>query len=176
MIKGERINLRAVEPYDRDLMYAWENDTRNWHVSGTLSPFSKHTVDEFLKNAKEDIYTSRQLRLAIDLNEHPQPRTIGYIDLFDFEPPHRRAGVGVLIGEQSDRGKGLATESLQLLCGYAKDVLNLHQLYCHIHQDNHSSIKLFTKAGFVPCGELKDWTFVSGQWKHVGVFQKLLNP
>ncbi|MFM7053932.1 MAG: GNAT family N-acetyltransferase, partial [Bacteroidota bacterium] len=72
--------------------------------------------------------------------------------------------------------KGLATESLQLLCGYAKDVLNLHQLYCHIHQDNHSSIKLFTKAGFVPCGELKDWTFVSGQWKHVGVFQKLLNP
>ncbi|MFZ9943166.1 MAG: GNAT family N-acetyltransferase [Bacteroidia bacterium] len=176
MIKGNRITLRAVEPYDRENMYAWENDMRNWHVSGTLSPFSKQTVDEFLQNAKEDIFTTRQLRLAIDVSESAKPRTIGYIDLFDFEPPHRRAGVGVLIGQNHDRGKGYAAESLELLCDYAKNVLNLHQLYCHIHHDNLNSIRLFTKAGFSNCGDLKDWTFHSGQWKSVGMYQKLLNP
>jgi diamine N-acetyltransferase len=174
MITGKHVSLRALEPHDRDLMYSWENNMENWPVSGTLSPFSRQTMDEFLRNAKDDIYTTRQLRLAIDVNNPVPQRTIGYVDLFDFDPPHRRAGVGILVGDTKERGKGYAFETLQLLSTYAKNVLNLHQLYCHIHADNLPSIRLFTKAGYAQCGELKDWTQVAGQWRHVGVYQNLL--
>lgn len=173
-MNGNNISLRALEPHDRDIMYAWENNVDHWPVSGTLSPFSRQTMDEFLRTAKDDIYTTRQLRLAIDVNHTLPKTTIGYVDLFDFDPPHRRAGVGILIGDTKFRGKGYAFETLQVLSAYAKNVLNLHQLYCHIHCDNHPSIRLFQKAGYTQCGELKDWTQVAGKWRHVGVYQKLL--
>jgi diamine N-acetyltransferase len=174
MITGKNVSLRALEPHDRDIMYAWENKVENWPVSGTLAPFSRHTMDEFLKNAKDDIYTTRQLRLAIDLNSQIARPTIGYVDLFDFDPPHRRAGVGILVGDTEARGKGHAFETLQLLSAYAKNVLNLHQLYCHIHSDNLPSIRLFKKAGYTQCGELRDWTQVAGTWRNVGIYQNLL--
>lgn len=39
-LEGRTTRLRALEPGDIDLMYAWENDTAVWSVSGTLAPFS----------------------------------------------------------------------------------------------------------------------------------------
>src|SRR5687768_497329 len=105
MIKGKKIILRALEPSDINLMYEWENDTDIWPVSGTLSPFSRHTMEQFVKVAHQDIYTNKQLRLAIEVrngkaNAH---NTIGYLDLFDFDPAHLRAGVGILVGRKEDR-------------------------------------------------------------------------
>ena len=100
MIYGKKIFLRAIEPSDTELMYRWENDISIWPVSGTLTPFSRHTVEQFVSMAHQDIYTNKQLRLAIDKAgsaENP-PVTVGYIDLFDFEPAHLRAGVGMQIG------------------------------------------------------------------------------
>ena len=39
-LEGRTTRLRALEPGDIDLMYAWENDTAVWSVSGTLAPLS----------------------------------------------------------------------------------------------------------------------------------------
>lgn len=177
MIYGKKIFLRAIEPSDTELMYRWENDISIWPVSGTLTPFSRHTVEQFVSMAHQDIYTNKQLRLAIDKTGTTEnaPVTVGYIDLFDFEPAHLRAGVGILIGDQTDRRQGFALEALQLVSDYAFRVLHLHQLYCHIHVNNEPSIKLFSAAGFTCSGELIDWTLSNGSWVNVYIMQKL-NP
>lgn len=177
MIYGKKVFLRAIEPSDTDLMYRWENDISIWPVSGTLTPFSRHTVEQFVSMAHQDIYTNKQLRLAIDKSgDADNPGlTVGYIDLFDFEPAHLRAGVGILIGDQTERRRGYALEALQLVSDYAFRVLHLHQLYCHIHVNNEPSIKLFSAAGFTCSGELTDWTLSNGNWVNVYVMQKL-NP
>ena len=147
MIQGKKILLRSLETADINLMYEWENDTSIWPVSGTLTPFSRYTMEQFVKLAHQDIYTSRQLRLAIDRKINDQnTETVGYIDLFDFEPAHMRAGVGILIAKKDFRRKGFALESLQLLSGYAFNILHLHQLYCHVHVNNEASIRLFSSA------------------------------
>lgn len=177
MISSSHITLRALEPADVEKMYQWENDPSVWPVSGTVVPFSRYTMEQFVTNSQHDIYTSKQLRLAIDKKDHPliSGLTIGYIDLFDFDPSHLRAGVGILIGETGERRKGYARESLQLLSKYAFSTLHLHQLYCHIHADNESSIRLFNAAGFVVSGELKHWSLINGTWKNVFLLQKI-NP
>ena len=92
--------------------------------------------------------------------------------MFDFDPHHRRAGVGILI-EDSARRKGFASEALQLLIEYCFDLLNLHQLYCSIEHDNKESIGLFTKAGFEACGKRRDWFFRNESWKDELLFQFL---
>lgn len=174
MIRGTTVILRAMEPQDVDLMMIYENDTEIWPVSGTLVPYSRYTLDQFYKNAVQDIYTARQLRLAIELiKESHRGQTIGYVDLFDFEPQQRRAGVGILIGDKNERSKGYATEALKLLCKYSFDILNLHQLYCHIDNDNIISLQLFEKVGFTKCGELKEWIVFDGKWRDVTMMQLL---
>ncbi len=176
MIRGNSVILRAMEPQDVDLMMIYENDTEIWPVSGTLVPYSRFTLEQFYKNAVQDIYTARQLRLAIELiKEAHRGQTIGYVDLFDFDPQQRRAGVGILIGDKTERNKGYATEALKLLCKYSFDVLNVHQLYCHIDNDNEVSLHLFEKAGFKKCGLLRDWILFDGRWRDVNMLQ-LLRP
>jgi diamine N-acetyltransferase len=78
MINGKNILLRALEPSDIDLMYEWENDTDFWPVSGTLTPFSRYTMEQFVKGA-QDIYVNKQLRLAIDKNRSRKSRRNGRI-------------------------------------------------------------------------------------------------
>jgi diamine N-acetyltransferase len=175
MINGKNIVLRALEPSDIDLMYAWENDSDIWPVSGTLTPFSRHTLEQFVNVAHQDIYTNKQLRLAIETKhaDKKQNRTIGYLDLFEFDPAHLRAGVGILIADKESRRKGFALESLNLLSGYAFKVLHLHQLYCHIHVNNEPSIRLFSAAGFKCNGEFTDWTLSNGSWVNVYFMQKV---
>lgn len=169
MLKGASLKLRAVEPKDLDVMYQWENDSENWKVSGTVSPFSKYTLEEYIKSCENDIYSNRQLRLAIDLND--VTKTIGYIDLFEFDPQHRRAGVGILIGDKSERKKNYAKEALHLLINYAFNSLNLHQIFCNIPVTNRASLRLFTNAGFKESGILKDWIMSQGEWEQVIIMQ-----
>lgn len=177
MIRGNSIRLRALEPKDVDIMMIYENDADIWPVSGTLVPYSRYTIEQYYTHAQQDIFTTRQLRLAIEiLSELPEPGvTIGYIDLFDFDPQHRRAGVGILIGEKEQRRKGYATEALRLLVNYAFNTLNLHQLHCHIEMNNDASMRLFSSCGFRVCGVLRDWIVFDGKWHSVSQLQ-ILRP
>lgn len=173
MIRGLSVILRALEPKDVDLMMIFENDTEVWPVSGTLSPYSKYTLEQYYKNSTQDIYTSRQLRLAIELiTEVSSPGiTIGFIDLFDFDPQQRRAGIGILIGDKEHRRLGYALESVSLMVKHCFDTINLHQVYCHIENANEASLRLFARAGFRTCGVLREWIAYNGIWHDVTMMQ-----
>jgi diamine N-acetyltransferase len=172
---GENLLLRAPEPADIDIIFRWENDMRIWQISNTLVPYSRFAVEQFVLNTDNDIFSTKQLRLMIDLHSaQPDTATVGIIDLFDFDPHHKRAGVGILIDEGS-RQKGFATEAMKLLINYGFNTLNLHQLYCTIEQDNLESIRLFTRVGFSNCGHKREWLYRNGQWTDVYMFQLLNN-
>jgi diamine N-acetyltransferase len=157
ILENSNITLRALEPEDLDVLYRWENDPSIWHLSGTVVPYSRFLLKQYLENAQKDIFELKQLRLIIELNREKRP--VGAIDLFDFDPYHRRAGIGILIADDSDRGKGYAREALDTLMKYSFDVLKLHQLWCNIASWNSKSMRLFTSAGFQVVGEKKEWLF-----------------
>jgi diamine N-acetyltransferase len=161
-LKKGNISLRAIEPSDIDLLYVWENDPENWNVSSTQTPFSKFVLEQYITSSHEDIYTAKQLRLIITEDEN---KAIGSIDLFDFDPNHLRAGIGILIAHKEDRRKGYASTALDLLINYCFEILNLHQLYCNVTTDNESSILLFQKHGFQITGIKKDWIREGSKYK-----------
>ena len=41
-LENDTIRLRALEPEDLDLLYAWENDTSLWEFGSTLVPYSRY--------------------------------------------------------------------------------------------------------------------------------------
>ena len=100
----------------------------------------------------------------VDKKENGNLITIGTIDLFDFDPVNKRAGIGIMIIKQDQR-KGYATEALQMLINYCFNTLKLHQVYCNIIADNLASMNLFKKAGFTVAGIKKEWILAGNLWK-----------
>jgi diamine N-acetyltransferase len=171
MLKAQNIYLRTIEPRDAALMLEWENNPENWAVSNTLVPFSEHLILQYV-NSAQDIFETKQLRFIICLQEDDKP--IGTIDLFEYDPLHRKAGIGVLIDEVNERKKGYASEALKLMIKYSFERLDLHQLFCNIFESNEQSIKLFENNNFVKKGEKIDWVRLEGKWE-TELFYQLIN-
>jgi diamine N-acetyltransferase len=169
-LKGRNIYLRALEPDDLDFLYQLENNTEVWEVSGTLTPYSKKVLQLYLDNAHRDIYEVKQLRLCVC---NTKDKVIGLVDIFDFDPSNARAGVGIIILDEQDRGKGAGKEALELVIEYCFTILNLHQLYANILDANEPSKRLFQKLGFESVGVKKDWLLINGEFKNEVLYQKI---
>ena len=165
---GENINLRALEPEDLDFLHSIENNELFWEVSHTQTPFSRYVLKQYLENAHLDIYKTNQLRLLIE--DTSNKKQVGMIDLFDFNPQHKRAGIGILIHPYY-QNRGLASKALSLLINYSFNYLNLHQLYANITSDNKKSLALFKKHNFSEVGIKKDWILSKGKYKDEILFQ-----
>jgi diamine N-acetyltransferase len=168
-LKSDTILLRALEQTDLDLLYELENDESVWEVSNTTTPYSKFVLKHYLDNAHRDIYEVKQLRLVICLSESKKP--IGFVDLFDFEPKHNRAGVGIVIFDRDERNKGYASDALKMIADYSFTHLKLHQLFANISEGNNVSIQLFEKLGYVLAGTKKDWINSEKGYKNELLYQ-----
>lgn len=171
-LKGKNIYLRALEPEDLEFIYAIENDESVWEISNTQTPYSRFLIKQYLEQAHKDIFEVKQLRLVIS---NYNDDTLGLIDLFDFDFKNKRAGVGILVKDATNRKKGYGSEALQLLIKYSFSHLGLHQLYCNISEENETSIKLFKTQGFENIGLKKEWNYVNGSYKNEYLFQLINN-
>jgi len=168
-LTGDLVYLRALEPEDLDLVFKIENDENLWELTSTITPFSRFLLKQYLKNSHRDIFEVKQLRLVICKIDTCEP--VGMIDLFDFEPKHSRAGLGILIFDNKERRKGYGAEALELIIKYSFKVLELHQLYANILESNSGSIYLFENQGFKTIGLKKDWVRIAGKFQNEYLYQ-----
>lgn len=172
-VKKDKVSLRAIEPDDAPLLYKWENDRDSWAHSDNLLPYSFFQIEQFII-AGNDLYQNKQARFMIDFDADDEKVTVGMADIYDFHPHHRRAGLGIYI-DPKFRKRGIAFEALQLLISHAFEMIGLHQLYCSIQPENHSSLRLFERLGFKLTGRQKDWFFENGSF-HDQLLMQLINP
>ncbi|MBL4745089.1 MAG: GNAT family N-acetyltransferase [Flavobacteriaceae bacterium] len=165
-LKGKNIVLRALEPEDLTFLFDTENKEVFWEVSGTTAPFSKYILKQYIANAGQSIYEALQQRFVIEVNKQP----VGMVDLFDFNPVHHRAGIGILILPEFE-GLGFAKEALEQVIHYSFHHLQLHQLYANITSDNHRSIHLFSALSFLEIGCKKEWIYSNNTYKNELIFQ-----
>lgn len=171
LLKNERVALRAPEPEDLDFFYRWENDTELWKYGAAVSPYSRYALKQYLADATHDIYRQNQLRLMIV--ENAGGSVAGTVDLYDFDPHHNRAGVGILV-DREFRRKGVGSAALDSMAEYAFSFLHLHQLFAHVPVLNTPSLALFEKNGFVAAGLLRDWLCTDEGYADVCVMQRVV--
>lgn len=201
MLSGGAVRLRAVEPEDAELLYEWENDPAVWAVSGTTEPFSREQIQRFIERQASggDLLRTGQLRLMIEVPEpagaaetEAEPgmtdeakaanpnrtsrmfRTVGTLDLFEYDPLHGRAGIGILIYDRNDRCRGYAGDAVGTLCRYARERLRMHQLWCSVGADNEASLRLFRGLGFREIGRKRDWLWTPDGYGDEIMLQKIL--
>lgn len=169
-LENETMRLRALEPEDLSLLYKWENDTDGWSTGNTLAPYSRYVLKEYIAESRRSIFETGQVRFMADWKDTAE--TVGMVDLYDFDPYHKRAGVGIMVGK-AYQAKGLGIQMINLLVEYAFVFLKMHQLYVHIPINNEASRALFARCGFVVTGLLNDWIVTKEGYRDVQVMQLL---
>jgi diamine N-acetyltransferase len=171
MMKGEDINLRALELKDADFMYELENRMQLWHLSNTRIPVSKLRIEDFIERSSNDLLSDHQWRICIE--ENSSGECVGFLDFFDYDPVHLRAFIGIIITDEK-QNKGYASQALELILPYAAKTLRLHQLAAEVLELNEASIRLFEKAGFKKVGLKKDWVWTGEAYENEVLLQKIL--
>jgi RimJ/RimL family protein N-acetyltransferase len=87
---------------------------------------------------------------------------IGNLSLFNVNYINRNAGLTIFIADETHRGNGYGTNSVQLLCAYGFDYLNLHRIYCKTN--NPVAGKMYEKLGFNHEGVLREQSFRRGKY------------
>jgi len=170
-LENSVIRLRSLEPDDIDFLYQTENKIDLWEISNTTKPYSKYTLQKYIENSHLDIYTAKQVRFIIeDVKKH---KITGLTELFDYDPIHMRAGIGIYIINKEQRKK-YAENAVNILIDYCKTILRLNQIYCDIVSDNIASIRLFEKVGFKLSGTKRQWLNTANGFKDVLFYQLIL--
>lgn len=168
-MQNDFVKLRALEPADLRTLYRWENDMSIWDVGNVVNPLSQAVLQAYIRSSHNNLYQDMQLRMMVDSLDG---KTVGCVDLYDFEPRTLKAGISLLIDKQY-RGKGYAYQTMLMLEHYAFDFLHLHQLYAFIPVNNKASISLFEKLGYQQSAVIKDWVLHGNTYDDVIVFQHI---
>jgi len=165
------LRLRALEPEDLELLYEWENMALYWDSGNTRQPYSRYALKQYISECHKDIYETHQLRLM--MTDTTSGKTVGTVDLFDFDLHHSRIALGLFVAPEYKK-KGYASAALQLTEAYVFDFLKINQLYCHIAASNTASITMFTNRNFSSV-VLKQWVRSESEFTDIVLFQQFRN-
>jgi RimJ/RimL family protein N-acetyltransferase len=160
-IEGERIYLREIRLSDANKNYRdWMNDPEiNQYLESRFERWSVSKLRRYISDIKRNPDNVFLTIVSKDGNKH-----IGNIKIGPINRSHRYADVGVIIGEKSFWGKGIATEAIKLVVDYAFNKLGLHKLTAGAYSCNISSIRAFKRAGFSVEGVRKKHCLCNGNY------------
>lgn len=172
MIRGEKINLRAVEREDALLLYGWLNDPdtmRFWGAPGHTVSLAEvqRRIEDWLAREGTD---GRPACLMVETLER---ETIGHVVFGQYRPDARSVDLSLMIGEAAHRGQGLGKDLLETCLAVCFDEWNLHRVWLRSEASNIRAHRLYAGCGFTHEATLRDAAFFDGRYEDVLVFAKL---
>lgn len=170
MLKGNRIQIRAIEENELDQIANWRNDPAVYEFFYEYMPISarqqKIWFDKQLQNQNEMNF------IVASINEN---KPIGTVSIYNIDRRNRKAEWGrLLIGEKQFLSGGYGSEIEALILDYCFNHLNLNKLYCEVLQSNENVIRLHEKFGFQVDGILRQHAFKAGNYVpvvHMSILQ-----
>lgn len=92
---------------------------------------------------------------------------IGFAILRNISAVHRSAELGIRIGEEADRGRGMGKEAARQVLQFCWQALNLNRVQVSLLAGNARALRLYAALGFESEGRLRQAQFVDGQWQDV---------
>ena len=162
--------IRSIELGDAVEVLRWENDVENWSSTNNDSPYQLWDIVRLIESL-QNITVSKQGRWMIC--DSKTQKTLGAVDLCAIDFKSKEAIVGILIADKENRGKGIASEGLELIEAEAIN-LGLDKLTCMIHPENKPSVALFEKCDFKKIGQSDDKYLSDGVYIEALLFEKWL--
>jgi len=154
-IRNDTIELCRLSASDVSETYvSWLNDPRvNRHLESRFRIHDLKSVQEYVKNLSEP--TSDEILYGIYLRENHQH--VGNIKIGPIDSTHHHATIGILIGDPSMWGKGLASNAIRLLVDHASRLEGITTFTAGCYSTNVGSYRAFLKAGWKHTGTLPSY-------------------
>jgi len=142
VVQGARVVLRPLTERDLRRCVRWFSDPQVSHFLGRTSRVTlaeeERWFREYARKADEQIF-------AIEVDG----KHVGNVGLHKVDRTHRKADLGILIGESTLWSRGFGTDAVRAALRYAFGALRLHKVSLDVLEYNHRAIRAYEKVGFV---------------------------
>jgi UDP-4-amino-4,6-dideoxy-N-acetyl-beta-L-altrosamine N-acetyltransferase len=160
------IKLTPLEESDIDLLYIWQNTSNLRDLTMAFRfPIQKETVKNWIVNHREQNGKSSVI-FAI----RQEGSLVGTVQLNNINHYHRKATLGIYIGELQKRNSGLGFVSSALIIDYAFNGLDMRKIGLEVLWINQNAIALYEKLGFRKEGVKVNDYFLDGRYLDVCIY------
>lgn len=166
--KTDRIELRSLEISDVDLLYRWENQYEDLIFNESYNPISKECIKNFIINSNN--YLSYNSSITMIIDEKKLKKSVGYIQLLEYNPMNRRGEIGIFI-DKDFRKKNIAKDTIGIFLRYAFNRWNLRMVYAKVLDNNIPSNNLFNSVGFQLVSSIPEWSWSNDRFISLNYYQ-----
>ena len=167
MYSNKNIYLTSISQKDAKIMFEWINNKELVHFNNPYRPIAFESHMRWYESIVQD---RDMVIFAIKLKSND--KLIGTCQLFDIDSLSQIAELQIRIGDISEQSKGYGSEAIELLTEFGWRDLNLRKIYLYVFFDNKRAISVYKKLGFIQEGNLKNHSFVNGEYKDLYIMSK----
>lgn len=157
MIKNLRITLRHVTEPDLPILTTVSGDPV---ARGEFNPSRISSPHAIRKRFQDNGFSSDDSELFLICNEFGA--VIGDVVHFQAKRYSTAREIGWTIHNPDNRNRGYATEAVTALIDYLYKSFPINRIECGTSTQNHASLRLAEKCGFMREGVLRGLVFVGG--------------
>jgi RimJ/RimL family protein N-acetyltransferase len=165
MLKGKSIILRPVRETDVDELYGFHLDIDN---RGDYFPRGVVSQPAFRKEFQEKGFWSREDGMLVIVS--PNDEILGHIEYFKTVNYLDEFELSYVVYAADQRGKGVASEAVNLLVRYLFETKRVNRIRLVIHPENRASRRLAEKCGFRHEGTARGAWFNRGKHHDVEIY------
>lgn len=155
------VELAPLADEHHVLLVSWLSNPTTAHLTdlGVPAPVSPARAKELIEQQRPE--RGAYFFLLADRSSHAP---VGYGGLGMIDAKNRSGMIGMLIGEEAQRGQGLGVDAMRLLLRFAFDELNLHRVAGEVLTFNAACLRMCEKIGMRREGVRREACFRSGQY------------
>lgn len=159
LLKRGAVGIGPILPQDVSLIFGWMND-----VEANSLDLPHRPTDGSAFAAWLSMLTTDSSKVFFVIRTSANPAAIGFVFLQNMHLSNRSADLGIRIGHDRDRGRGIGKAAVSLALDYAWNHLNLARVQLRVIADNERAIRAYKSCGFKVEGRHERAIFVSGRW------------
>ena len=170
-LKGDVIHLRPLQLEDaNDVYLKWINDPEV--TRGMATGYFPTTIEQLKAYISGTLNDANTIFLAMC---DAEGKHIGNLKIDRIDWIAGTCELGVIIGEESARGKGYGKAAMKLIIQHAFNELNLRKISLAVFENNPAAQHLYESLGFELEGTFKNHVFKEGKlWNKY--YYALFNP
>lgn len=141
-LSSKHITLRPIDAGDLRRLVKWYSDPRVTHFLGRSSAITLAEQERWFRDYERK--PDEQVFAIEVAGKH-----VGNLGLHRVDRAHRKAELGIVIGEMAFWSRGYGTEAIRLALRYAFDDLGLNKVSLDVLDYNVRGIRAYEKCGFV---------------------------
>ena len=163
-----RIEIRKIERKDTENIIKWRNSQHVMNVFIDRNQLTEKIHNDWLTNYVDKGYVDQFV-----IHDQDKNVDFGSVFLKNINAEHKKAEIGIFIGEEDYLGKGYGPIALKLLINHGFNDLNLNKIYARVLEFNKRSYNTFVKLGFSMDACLREDVIINGKAENVCIFSIL---